>query len=74
MNLAIKSELEEFNPIGMKNRRRILRRLPQTAKGKVDRVIDASRHALPAGKRISKNGKIYWESRQSRSDSKGSNI
>ena len=35
---------------------------------------DASRTALPPGKRISKTGNIYFESRKSRSDIPGSNL
>ncbi|MCG3218556.1 MAG: hypothetical protein KAR35_06105 [Candidatus Heimdallarchaeota archaeon] len=35
---------------------------------------DAARKARLPGKRISKTGKIYWESRSSRSDKRGSNL
>jgi hypothetical protein len=71
----IKGELEkEFSSIGFKNQRRNLRKLPQTAKKKTDKIIDASRKALLPGKRISKTGKVYWETRANRSDAKGSNI
>jgi hypothetical protein len=31
---------------------------------------DRARKALPPGKRISKSGKIYWETRRNRSDLK----
>ena len=71
----IQSELDkEFQSVGFKNQRRNLRTLPQTAKNKTDKVIDASRKALLAGKRISKTGKVYWETRANRSDAKGSKI
>jgi hypothetical protein len=30
--------------------------------------LDRSRKALPPGKRISKSGKVYWETRRNRSD------
>ena len=71
----IKGEMDkEFKSIGFRNQRRNLRQLPQTQKGKVDKVADAKRKALLPGKRISKTGKIYWESRANRSDSKGSKI
>lgn len=71
----IKSELDkEFSSIGFRNQRRNLRQLPQTQKGKVDKERDKERKALLPGKRISKTGKIYWESRASRSDSKGSKL
>ena len=35
---------------------------------------DQGRRALPPGKRISKSGNTYWESRASRSDLPGSNL
>ena len=71
----IKSEIDkEFESISFKNQRRNLRSLPQTAKNKTDKTIDASRKALMPGKRISKTGKVYWETRANRSDSKGSKI
>jgi len=35
---------------------------------------DKARTARLPGKRISKTGKIYWESRKSRSDMPGSNL
>ena len=71
----IKGELDkEFSSIGFKNQRRNLRKLPQTAKNKTDKTIDSKRHALLPGKRMSRTGKIYWETRSNRSDSKGSNI
>lgn len=65
---------KEFEAIGFKNQRRNLRQLPQTQKGKTDKVRDKERHALLPGKRISKTGKIYWETRTNRSDSSGSNL
>ena len=76
MNNLIKGMVQndsDFNPVGFKNQRRNLRQLPQV-KDKVDKTIDASRHALLPGKRISKTGKTYWETRSSRTDAKGSNI
>ena len=36
--------------------------------GKTNIPVDRLHKALQAGKRISKNGKIYWETRASRSD------
>jgi hypothetical protein len=78
-NLYFQAKLEEerkkaFAPMGFKNQRRNLRQLPQTAKGQVNKDIDSRRHALLPGKRISKNGNTYWETRASRSDQKGSSI
>ena len=63
----------DFNPIGFKNQRRNLRTLPQV-KNKDNKSIDVTRKAMLPGKRISKTGKVYWETRMNRTDSKGSNI
>ena len=45
-----------------KNQRKNLRKLPQ--QGTSDYERDFSRDALESGKRISKIGKIYWETRK----------
>jgi len=34
----------------------------------VDKVRDAGRKAMLPGKRISKTGKVYWETRKNRTD------
>jgi hypothetical protein len=69
----ISSEMDsDFNAVGLKNQRRNLRQLPQV--GGSNKPIDASRKALLAGKRISKNGKTYWETRRNRSDQKGTTV
>jgi hypothetical protein len=71
----IKAEIDkEFELIGFKNQRRNLRVLKQTAKSKTDVKIDSKRKALMPGKRISKSGKVYWETRANRSDKKNSKI
>jgi hypothetical protein len=71
----IKGELEkEFNAVGFRSQRRHLKTLPQTQKKGVDKERDKERKALMPGKRMSKNGKIYWESRMNRSDSKSSKL
>lgn len=71
----LKAELDkEFESIGYRNQRRNLRVLEQTAKNKTDKSIDAKRKALAPGKRVSKTGKIYWESRANRSDKIGSKV
>lgn len=71
----MKAEIDnEFSSIGVKNQRKNIRVLPQTAKDKTNKKIDAARKALAPGKRVSKTGKIYWETRASRSDAKGSNV
>jgi len=40
----------------------------------MNRQRDLSRIALTPGKRVSKNGKIYWETRGNRSDKSGSRL
>ena len=65
----VKAEMDkEFTAIGFKNQRRLVRKLPQV--GTSNKIIDASRKALAPGKRISKSGNTYWETRKNRSDSK----
>ncbi len=69
----IKSEMDkEFESIGFKNQRRHLKTLKQV--GKTGNEEDSGRKALLPGKRISKSGKVYWETRKNRSDSKGSKV
>ena len=69
----IKEELDnEFKSIGFKNQRRNLRTLKQV--GTSNKKIDEARKALMPGKRISKSGKVYWETRKNRSDSGSTNI
>jgi len=46
---------------------RVLKVLEQTGK-RISTVRDLGRKALPSGKRISKTGKVYWETRKNRSD------
>ena len=71
----IKSELDkEFSSIGMKNQRRNVKVLPQTMVKGTDITRDKARKALAAGKRISKTGKVYWETRSNRSDKIGSKL
>jgi hypothetical protein len=69
---VIREEIDG-SAIGSRSLRKVVRRLPQV-KVKHNMQIDASRHALPAGKRISKNGKVYWETRSDRTDALHSNV
>ena len=62
----------EKEALGFKNQRRNLKVLKQV--GKTNKTIDAARKALVPGKRISKNGKTYWETRKNRSDALGEDI
>lgn len=65
---------EDFNALGFKNRRKHLRTLTQVKTKNVDIEKDKSRKALMPGKRVSKTGKVYWETRSNRSDSKGKKV
>lgn len=72
MNL-LKAEMDnDFDAVGFKNQRRNLRVLKQVGSTNVSE--DSKRKALLSGKRISKTGKVYWETRKNRTDAKGSNI
>ena len=51
---------------------RTLKQLKQ--RGKSNIKIDEKRDAMLPGKRISKSGNIYWESRKNRSDSFGKKV
>ena len=68
MNFIQEEMQKEFSAIGFKNQRRNLRKLDQVGKTNIDR--DKVRKALAPGKRVSKNGKVYWETRKNRSDLK----
>lgn len=50
----------------------LIKQLPQRGKTNIPR--DFGRNALPSGKRVSRTGKIYWETRKNRSDSINSRI
>ena len=63
---------KEFEVLKFRNQRRNLTELDQVGKSDISR--DKARKALLAGKRISKTGKTYWETRRNRSDAKGSNV
>jgi len=66
----IKSEMDkEFSSIGFKNQRKSLK-VSDHQIGTTIKKIDKMRKALKPGKRISKSGKIYYESRKNRSDLK----
>jgi hypothetical protein len=63
---------KEFESIRFKNLRKSLTTTHQVGRSNVKR--DAARKALAPGKRISKTGKVYWETRRNRSDSTGKKI
>ena len=68
----IENEKKEFNALSLRSKRRNLRQLPQVGTTSVDE--DKKRKALLSGKRISRNGNTYWETRKNRSDQKGSMV
>lgn len=76
MSLFFKDEIEkekqEMSALNFRNQRRNLKVLKQV--GKTTKSIDEKRGALMPGKRVSKMGKTYWETRRNRTDAKGSNI
>jgi len=70
----IKSEMDkEFSALGFKNQRKSLK-VSDKQIGKTIKSIDSKRKALAPGKRRSKTGNIYYESRKNRSDKVGSMI
>lgn len=66
---------QEINVAGIK---RLKPKVVYSKKRQIGRRIsleaDRKRKALPPGKRISKNGKVYWEYRKNRTDIQGLNI
>ena len=72
MNLFQSEKKKEFSALNFRSKRRNLRQLKQ--KGTTNIKIDKERDALLAGKRISSNGNIYWETRKNRSDALNSNV
>jgi hypothetical protein len=76
MNLfkkEMKNEEDEFNLL--KDRRKPkVKTIASHQTGKTNIKRDKARNALPAGKRISKFGKVYYEYRKNRSDLVGSKI
>ena len=69
-----KEKEKEFSALNFRSKRRNLRVLPQIEKNKTNKDIDSRRKALLPGKRVSRNGNVYWETRANRTDSKGSTV
>ena len=72
MDLMKDEDFGDFNAIQFRSQRRNLRVLEQV--GKTNIKVDSKREALMPGKRISKSGNVYWETRKNRSDAKGSKV
>ena len=66
------NEKKDYDALSFKSQRRNLRVLPQV--GTTTPSEDAKRKALLPGKRISKTGNVYFETRRNRTDAKGSTI
>jgi len=64
---------EKMSPQRQKKAMEDIRPLEQTGKI-IDKARDASRKARAPGKRVSKNGKEYYESRKNRSDVPGTKL
>lgn len=72
MNWIRKTKEDNLSTIKLKSLRQSLSVTKQVGKSSMPR--DKARKALPPGKRISKTGKVYYETRKNRSDSIGSMI
>jgi hypothetical protein len=55
-------------------RSELLRYIDHQTGKTIDIEKDRGRKAIPMGKRVSKNGQIYWETRKNRSDKYLSNL
>ncbi len=55
------------------NPQKVLTKLKRQT-GSSNLIKDSRKKALPPGKRISKSGKVYWETRADHSDLENSNI
>lgn len=71
MSFLVANALKKERDLYFKGR--VIRKLKQT-KERVDLPRDEARKAMLPGKRVSKSGKVYWETRQSRSDRIGESI
>ncbi len=70
----IKEETKAVSLIGMKKKKPTVVFERDKQVGTSNTFRDSRRVALPPGKRVSKSGKIYYESRKNRSDLTGSNL
>ena len=70
MSFFSDEKAKEFESIGYRNQRRNLKQMKQV--GTSNKIVDEHLKALMPGKRISKSGNVYWETRKNRSDEKGS--
>lgn len=73
MNLFEAEKQEEYEALGFKNQRRSVK-VSTHRTGKTNVKRDIKRQALAPGKRISKAGNVYYESRRNRSDIVGKKL
>jgi hypothetical protein len=64
-------KMKEFKETGV-DQKKVVKKLPYQI-GKSSKYYDERRGAIAPGKRISRTGKTYWETRKNRSDMTGSN-
>lgn len=69
MNLITKPKKSKFETLSAAKTVRVMNQL-----GRSNEKWDKPRKALPPGKRISKTGKVYWETRKNRSDRPGQKV
>ena len=65
-------KMKEFKEQGV-DQKKVVKRFDYQL-GRSNKAIDKRRVALPPGKRISRNGKFYWETRKNRSDITGTTV
>lgn len=68
-NTKEKSVWEKMGP-----QKGVEKALPQVPKTRKDILRDAARGARAPGKRVSKTGNVYWETRENRSDMPRTNL
>jgi hypothetical protein len=65
----------EMNSIGIKSKKpHVVYATRHQTGTRISLEADRKRKAMPSGKRVSKNGKIYYESRRNRADLAGLGI
>lgn len=71
---VLNEEIKELNAVGLKKKKPQVVHSSNRQTGTSNAFRDSRRKALPSGKRISKNGNVYYEYRKNRTDKVGSNL
>jgi hypothetical protein len=71
--LGIKTKKRKTRKTKLK-KPRVLKVVKYQTGGRASLKADRVRKALPPGKRISKSGRVYWETRRNRSDLPGKKV